>query len=476
MMKINDIVWSTRLDAGNDRGVIGTAILNGSKLSIAQLQRFAETTGRIDARWANIEEDARRSSAPPKLKMAIQRANNIYFVHFRAQRKKIIDELVDGKIVPISGQEWLTISNPGLNSIMAISKIALDLTQAHAQEQAARAILNFYIATAFMLLSIGLASFTTTYVIWKVIKPLKLITRMMRAVGNDNPNQIIPFESRNDEIGQFAHALRIFHDSAAEKLRLKTESIRNLAAKEMAEKSNRLKSEFLANMSHELRTPLNAILGFSEMISGEVLGPGLPRYRDYAGDIHGAGKHLLSLINDILDLSKAEAGKLELHVEPIDLAALIQESARLIQGRATEQKLRISLDIAALPPLLADRLRVKQILLNLLSNAVKFTPEGGVVSVEAAHDMAGDVAVCVRDTGIGIAPEMIPLAFEPFRQIDSALSRKYEGTGLGLPLVKQLIELHEGKVRLESILGKGTSVFITFPAMRCMAVPTVRSA
>ena len=147
-----------------------------------------------------------------------------------------------------------------------------------------------------------------------------------------------------------------------------------------------------------------------------------------------------------------------------------------MQGRATEQKLRITLDIGALPPLFVDRLRIKQILLNLLSNAVKFTPDGGVVSVEAGRDTTGRVVVCVRDTGIGIAPEMIALAFEPFRQIDSALSRKYEGTGLGLPLVKKLIELHEGVVTIESALGKGTAVFILFPVSRCLAVPTARSA
>jgi len=239
-------------------------------------------------------------------------------------------------------------------------------------------------------------------------------------------------------------------------------------AKAAAEKANRTKSEFLANMSHELRTPLNAIIGFSEMIKAEVYGPGLPRYRNYATDIHGAGQHLLSLINDILDLSKAEAGKLELHVEPVDLADLIRESARLMSERAAQQKLRLTLDVGTLPPLLIDRLRTKQILLNLLSNAIKFTPENGIVSVKADLDQARRVVICVRDTGIGIAPENIALAFEPFRQIDSTLARKFEGTGLGLPLVKELIELHDGEVTLESSLKVGTAVSIRFPAARCM--------
>jgi signal transduction histidine kinase len=298
----------------------------------------------------------------------------------------------------------------------------------------------------------------------------------MTAAARGDSEYQIPFESRLDELGQFARALRTFHDSAIEKLRLETELVHNLAAKESADTSNRLKSQFLANMSHELRTPLNAIIGFSQLIETEVFGPGLPRYRDYATDIHGAGAHLLSLINDILDISRAEAGKLDLRLETVDLAGLIQECAHLMRGRAEEQNLRLTLEIASLPPLLIDRLRVKQVLLNLLSNAIKFTPKGGVVTIEADRNAKGGVGICVRDTGIGIAPEMIPIAFEPFRQIDSYLSREYEGTGLGLSLVKTLIELHDGAVAMESTPKKGTSVFISFPASRVIAVPTVRAA
>ncbi len=468
MMRISDTVWLMRLDAGDDRGTVGTAIREARTLSTAQIQQFATGTGRIDARWADIEEYAAQPGTPAQLKAGIAQAKNDYFLRFRAVRQNVITHLVAGKPVRISNSDWLKLSNPSLNSIMAISKVALNLTEGYAARQAAAAAWNFTVAIALMLLSIGMASFTTMYVMWRVIRPLKQITQTMKTVTDGNFSQAVPFTDRNDEIGQFSRAVWMFRDSAAEQVRLKSEMIQNQAAKDLAEKANQTKSEFLANMSHELRTPLNAIIGFSEMIKAEVYGPGLPRYRDYATDIHGAGKHLLSLINDILDLSKAEAGKLDLHVEQVDLADLVGESARLMSERAAQKRLRLTLDIGALPPLLIDRLRTKQILLNLLSNAIKFTPENGNVSIQAVRDTSARVVICVRDTGIGIAPEMLDVAFEPFRQIDSTVARESEGTGLGLSLVKKLIELHDGEVALESTLNVGTAVFIAFPAARCM--------
>ena len=242
-----------------------------------------------------------------------------------------------------------------------------------------------------------------------------------------------------------------------------------VAAKEQAELANRTKSEFLANMSHELRTPLNAIIGFSEIVAGELFGPiGAPRYVEYVQDIHTSGIHLLSIISDILDLSKIEAGRRELTESPIDLHDAAEASLRLVRGRAENSSVRLVNGIArdATPRLLADERAVKQILLNLLSNAVKFTPEGGRVAVGAELRGDGSLAVTVDDTGIGIAPENIPRALAPFSQLDSSLTRRYEGTGLGLPLVKSLIELHGGTLELESEEGKGTLATLVFPPAR----------
>jgi signal transduction histidine kinase len=292
----------------------------------------------------------------------------------------------------------------------------------------------------------------------------------MKTVADGNLGHAIPFGDRQDEIGQFARTLQMFRNGAVEKQQLEVELLRNQAAKETAETANRVKSEFLANMSHELRTPLNAVIGFSDIIRMEVFGPGLPRYREYATDINRAGTHLLCVINDILEFTKAEAGKLELRIEQVDLGEVIEEAVRLVRQQAAEQNLQLRLDIGPLPLLALDRLRVKQILLNLLSNAIKFTHDGGKVLVEAGQDASGGVVICVRDTGIGIAPDMLPLVFEPFKQIDSDLARKFDGTGLGLSLVKTFIELHGGEVRIESKWAQGTAVFISFPAARNLPV------
>ena len=244
-----------------------------------------------------------------------------------------------------------------------------------------------------------------------------------------------------------------------------------VAAKEQAESANRAKSEFLANMSHELRTPLNAIIGFSDILSGELLGPiGLRRYAEYAKDIQESAQHLLSLITDILDLSKIEAGQCKLSETAVDLSQIAATALRLIQDRASKSRVKLVNTLTrALPYVTADERSVKQMMVNLLNNGVKFTPEGGEVTLTAELRADGSLAFTVSDTGIGIAQNDIPRALAPFTQIDSALSRRFEGTGLGLPLVKSLIELHGGKLELTSTLGLGTQAAVIFPTTRVRA-------
>jgi signal transduction histidine kinase len=243
-----------------------------------------------------------------------------------------------------------------------------------------------------------------------------------------------------------------------------------------AAQASKAKSEFLASMSHELRTPLNAVIGFSDAMMMEIFGPMSERYKSYASDIRSSGAHLLALINDVLDLSRVDAGQAELREEVFGLDELVAESLPMIESQAQKADIALSTVIPhGLPALKADKRRIKQVLVNLLSNAVKFTPPGGGVQISAQLTGAG-LALAVSDSGIGIAPEDIPKALEVFGQVDSSLARKYEGTGLGLPLSKQLMDLHGGSLRLESQVNVGTTVTVTLPPARLVAQDMVAAA
>nr|WP_274389984.1 ATP-binding protein [Azospirillum doebereinerae] len=240
------------------------------------------------------------------------------------------------------------------------------------------------------------------------------------------------------------------------------------AARRQAEQANRAKTAFLANMSHEIRTPLNAMMGFAEILEQEVLGPhAIPLYREYARDIAESGRHLLDLVNDLLDLSKAEAERLDLVEAAVDVPRVVNGIARLLAERAARNGVRIAASVPAdLPPLWADERKLRQMLLNLLSNGVKFTPADGVVTVEARVAANGVLWLSVHDTGIGMSGEELSKALEPWGQIDSALGRGHVGTGLGLPLTKCLIELHGGRLDVVSTPDRGTTMALVFPAER----------
>jgi len=239
----------------------------------------------------------------------------------------------------------------------------------------------------------------------------------------------------------------------------------------VAEAASKAKSEFLAKMSHELRTPLNAILGFSEMIERAIIGPIDTRYSQYGGDIHRSGSHLLGLIDQILDISRIEAGAAELNEEPIDVAAVAEEALVLVRARAAEKMVTLtdSMD-GDLPRLLADRKMLRQMLLNLLSNGVKYTERGGSVTLSATVDDRG-MRISVRDTGIGIPDESLPHIFEPFGRGNSFVARQIEGIGLGLPITKSLVELHQGRIEIHSRGGLGTLAVLHFPRLRLMQAP-----
>ncbi|MGH6877869.1 MAG: ATP-binding response regulator [Rhizomicrobium sp.] len=286
--------------------------------------------------------------------------------------------------------------------------------------------------------------------------------------ATDFINKPIKWVILNYRVQYMLRTSRVSHELRANQARL-------VSAKEEAESANRMKTEFLANMSHELRTPLNAVIGFSGVMQRQVFGPMPDRYLEYSKLIEDSGTHLLTIINGILDLAKAEANRLRLTEDEVEIREVVSLCESMIRPMAQKGEVAFSVEIEDdLPPLFADATKLQQILINLLSNAVKFTPPHGAVSLKIETGDSGGLIFRVADTGIGIPADKIELALAPFGQVDSRLARKYDGAGLGLPLTKCLVELHGGTMELASECDRGTVVTVLLPKERTFAPTALR--
>ena len=298
-----------------------------------------------------------------------------------------------------------------------------------------------------------------------LVRPIQQVARASRAFADGDMTAKVPTAAAFSPL-ELRELGASFNDMAAQ-LRAERETLAE--AVDEARLADRAKSQFLANMSHELRTPLNAIIGFAEVLRQELLGPiGNTRYREYAEHIESSGQHLLGVVSDILDLSKIEAGRVDIDNSPVDVADLVEAAVTLVRHRAVDGDVRLDFAVPPnLPAITGSETRLKQVLVNLLSNAVKFTPAHGKVQVTVTLAPDG-MLFAVSDTGVGMTPDDIVVALQPFGQVDAGLTRRHEGTGLGLPLTKRLVELHGGRLEIDSTPGAGTTVSVWLPGERVM--------
>ena len=373
----------------------------------------------------------------------------------RLLRDKVIPLYGDSATIPYENEEMLPLRAEAEEVAFHIYQDASDLadgTRHEIQDLIARNASSFASSrTLFISVAAGalVLALSLGFVLsWSLIGPIQNIDGRLASIASGDFSGHVDVENR-DELGALGANVNRMND---ELRRLYTE----------LEAASRHKSEFLANMSHELRTPLNAIIGFSQVLRDEMVGPVNPKQAEYLDDITSSGNHLLSLINDVLDLSKVEAGQVELQVHPFSLREALERGVVMVRERATEEGVRVA--FAADPEVDVvdgDERRIKQVIFNLLSNAVKFTPAGGEIDVSTAR-VNGEVRISVADTGPGIAPEDRDRIFEEFQQSESGVGLR-EGTGLGLALSKRFVELHGGRIWLESELGRGSTFTFALP-------------
>jgi signal transduction histidine kinase len=461
------VIGLVRDYAGRKQTLYVQILASGSAIDAPLEGRLADADARIDAYWSRALTIV-DTAGERRLGAVAQAIQDSYFlataaVYARIRAMQPPSRGWGGDVA--SFRAWGT---PTLQSLLKLRDAALDIATERTATETRWAIFGLVGALASALLVAAAAAALALYLGRSVVYPLSDLEAAVARIADGDLVGKVPEVARANEVGRVARALdtlRLKLIAATEDRNLREAELRQ--AKLAAEAANRAKSDFLANMSHELRTPLNAVLGFSEILANQIAGPLSARYCEYAGNINDAGQHLLSLINDVLDLAKVEVGRVELDDAVVDLTQTVRACERIIRPRAASAMLDPVVDVPDDSLLVrGDERRLKQIILNLVSNAVKFTPQGGRVVVAGRLLATRETILTVADTGIGMKPEEVPIALEAFRQIDSAANRQYDGTGLGLPLAKNLVELHGGTLTVDTTPGHGTTIKVTLPAAR----------
>ncbi len=469
LQMLRHFAWTVAEHAGRERAIVGALISGGEPIDPPMVQRLATNRGKIEEAWQMVRFYAGTSSAPDHVRMEVRGASDRFFSNFELRRKSVIAAGTSGGAYGITGAAWFQESTNAIDSLLAVEQAAGRAATAQLDRSFTDTVEKTLLEGLLFLGGVGLAAGLFLLLSRRIIEPIKRMTAAMTRLARGDIDAPIPDLRGGDEIGDMAAAMRVFREDAVARRRLEAEL---RTARDQAEAANRIKTEFLATMSHELRTPLNAIIGFSEMMQMQALGPiGQPQYLDYVNDIHDSGSHLLEIINNILDMARIEVGRLQLEESEVAVGEVIDSCRAAIEREASRARLTLSFDSGHRSTFIrVDARKLRQALMNLLSNAVKFTPAGGRVDCRVARSPAEDLVIEIADTGIGMSAAEIEVALEPFRQVDGKLSRRHEGTGLGLALSRGLAELHGGRIELSSAPAKGTRARLILPRERLRAV------
>ena len=480
-------VWVMSEFASREQALIAGALAAERKLSVQDVNRLSRFRGRIEQAWTMIEAHADDPNADADVVAEIKQVQENYFDAFEQSRAPIISAGILGDPYPVAAPEWFSQSDAAIAPILAMAQVLGEAIRRAAIELDAKSTRRLWIDTILIVVTFALAAVSLWIVFAQIVWPLSRITVSMAALAGGDKEAEVPGTERYGEIGEMARAVQVFKDTVEQKTEEVFEAYAKLsdlnenleemvrqrtreaeAARDEAIEASKTKTEFLANMSHELRTPLNATIGYSEILLDEAEEQGLNQFIPDLKRIQSAGRHLLSLINDILDISKIEAGKIEVHAETFDVRQLVHEVANTTQALATTNNNEVVVELPDdLGEMHSDVTKVRQGLFNLLSNACKFT-ENGTATLGAARERGTDgewVEFSVSDNGIGMMPDQLEKVFESFTQADYSTTRLYGGTGLGLTITKTFCQLLGGGITVTSEEGKGSKFTICLPAV-----------
>ena len=464
-LDVDHAVYVMNEFAERERAIIAGKIASGDTMSADDIGRLANARGHFDEAWRAIEAFSGQARAAESVITDTALVRGMYFGTFDAVRLQVIEAGRSGRAYPMGLDDWIAKSDLAISPIRELGGMASMVSNELSAGRADHGWRRLVIDTVVLGVIVLIGGLMIWIVIFRIVRPLERITATMTGLAAGHEVGDVPETGRGGEIGEMARAVQVFKVTLEERIRQRTAEA--TAARDAAIEANRAKSTFLANMSHELRTPLNAIIGYSEVLAEEAEELGEENFLEDLERIQSAGRQLLGLINDVLDLSRIEAGKMDLYVESFEIEDIAKDVSATVGPLVEKNKNVLILDIPDdIGGMTSDQTKVRQALINIVTNACKFTTEGEV-TLSARRNLfrgAETIVYAVTDTGIGMTPEQLERIFNAFTQADSSTTREFGGTGLGLAITRSICTLLGGKIEVESAVGVGSKFTITLPS------------